>query len=165
MRMPVCRQGPLLAMVRREHHKQFHEWVVSASNPRAQRIGKLHRHVNNPNVARSLCQVSTEGGVLRSTPSALMEVREKAWAKRWGRDTVQAVMLAAELDSLRTKTIEHNVLLLDPVPIEKLDETLRRIPDNTGLGCDCVQPGAIKHALEDAQNRSFCIILESIMKT
>ena len=42
------------AMVRREQHKRFHEWVLSASNPRAPRgasIGKLHRHVNNPNVA------------------------------------------------------------------------------------------------------------------
>ena len=39
-------------MVRRDQHKRFHEWVLSASNPRAPRgtgIGKLHRHVNSPN--------------------------------------------------------------------------------------------------------------------
>ena len=55
------------ALVRREQHKRFHQWAMSASNPRAPRgtgIGKLHRHVNSPNVARSLCPVSTEGSVL-----------------------------------------------------------------------------------------------------
>ena len=39
------------AIVRREQHKRFHEWVLSASNPCAFRgsgIGKLHRHVNSP---------------------------------------------------------------------------------------------------------------------
>ena len=37
------------------------------------------------------------------------------------------------------------VPLLEPVSVLKLDQTLRRIPDNTGLGSDCVQPGAAKH--------------------
>ena len=71
-------------MVRREQHTRFLEWLLSASNPSAPHgtgIGELHRHVNSPNVARSLCQVSTEGNVLRSTPSDLMEVREAVWVK------------------------------------------------------------------------------------
>ena len=106
----ICWLGAVasIAMVRREQHKRFHEWVLSASNPRAPRgagIGKLHRHVNSPNVARSLCQVSKEEGVLRSTPSALMEVREAAWAKRWQRDTADSVALVAELGSLRGQAI------------------------------------------------------------
>ena len=61
-------------MVRREQHKRLHEWILSASNPRAPRgtgIGKLHKHANSPNFARSLCQVSTEESVLRSTPVSL----------------------------------------------------------------------------------------------
>ena len=78
VQLPTSQARTSTAMNRREQHTGFHEWVLSASNPRASRgagIGKLHRHVNSPNVARSLCQVSTEEGVLRSTPSALMEVR------------------------------------------------------------------------------------------
>ena len=100
------------AMVRREQHKRFHEWVLSASNPRAPRgtcIGKLHRHVNSSNVGRSLCQVSTEEGVLRSTPSALMEVREAAWAKRLQRDSADSEALVAELASLRALAIAEDV--------------------------------------------------------
>ena len=88
------------AMVRREQHKRFQEWVLSASNPRAPRgtgVGKLHRHVNGPNVARSLCQVCTEGRVLRSIPSALMGVREAVWAKRWQRDAPDSVAIGSEL--------------------------------------------------------------------
>ena len=155
------------AMVRREQRKCFHEWVLSASNLRAPRgtgIGKLHRHVNSPNVARSLCQVSTEEGVLRSTPSALMEVREAAWAKRWQRDTADSEPLVAELVSLRAQAIAENVPLLDPVTVDKLDQTLRRIPDSTGLSCDCVEPGATKHAPVDAK-QELCLILDNIIIT
>ena len=154
-------------MVRREQHKCFHEWVLSASSPRAPRgtgIGKLHRHVNSPNVARSLCQVSTEEGVLRSTPSALVEVREAAWAKRWQRDTADFKALVAELVSLRAQAFAEDVPLLDPVTVDKLDQTLRRIPDNTGLGCGCVEPRAIKHAPVDAK-QDLCFILDSIIRT
>ena len=155
------------AMVRREQHKRFHDWVLSASNPLAPRgngIGKLHRHVNSPNVARSLCQVSTEKGVLRSTPSAFMEVREAAWANRWLRDTAASESLVAELVSLRALAIAEDVPLLDPVTVHKLDQTLRRIPDNTGLGCDCVEPGAIKHAPVDAK-QELCHVLDCIIRT
>ena len=38
------------AMVRREQHERFHEWVLSESTPRAPRgtgVGRLHRHVNS----------------------------------------------------------------------------------------------------------------------
>ena len=124
----------------------------------------MHRHVNSPNVARSLCQVSTEEGVLRSTPSALMEVREAAWAKRWLRNTADSQAFVAELVSLRAQAIAEDVLLLDPVTVDKLDQTLRRIPDNTGHGCDCVEPGAIKHAPVDAK-RELCLILDSVIRT
>ena len=102
------------AMVRREQHKRFHEWVLSATNPRAPcgaGIRKLHRHVNSPNVARSLCQVSTEKGMLRSIPSALMEVREAVWAKRWQRDAADSVALGAELVALRAQAIAEDVPL------------------------------------------------------
>ena len=90
------------AMVRREQHKRFHEWVLSASNPHAPRgagIGKLHRHVNSPN----------EEGVLRSTPSALMEVREAVWAKRWQRAAADSVALGAEVVALRAQAIAEDV--------------------------------------------------------
>ena len=132
------------ALVRREQHKRFHQWVLSASNPRALRgtgIGKLHRHVNSPNVARSPCQVSTEESVLRSTPSALTEVREAVWAKRWQRDAPDSVAIGSELVALRNQPLAGDIPLLEPVSVHKLDQTLRRIPDNTGLGSDCVQPG------------------------
>ena len=142
------------AMVRREQHKRFHEWALSASSPRAPRaagIGKLHRHDNGPNVARSLCQASTEEGVLRSTPSAIMEVREAVWAKRWQRDAADSVALGAELVALRAQAIAEDAPLLEPLTVEKFEQTLRRIPDNSGLANDCVQPGTIKHALVDAK--------------
>ena len=48
--------------------------------------------------------------------------------------------------------------------VDKLDQTLRRIPDNTGLGSDCVQPGAIKHAPADVK-QELCFILDSIIRT
>ena len=154
------------AMVRREQHKRFHDWVLSASNPRAPRgngIGKLHRHVNSQNVARSLCQVSTEKGVLRSTPSALMEVREAAWAKRWHRETADSEALVGELVSLRASAVIEDVPLLEPVTVDKLDQTLRRIPDNTGQGSDCVEPGAIKHAPVGAKHE-LCHVLDCISR-
>ena len=124
-----------IALVRREQHKHFQEWVLSASNPRAPRgagIGKLHRQVNSPNAARSLCQVSTEEGVLRSTPSFLMEVREAVLEKRWQRDAPDSVSLVVELVAVRAQAIAGDVPLLEPVTVDKLDQTLRRIPDNTG---------------------------------
>ena len=69
-----------------------------------------------------LCQVSTEeGGVLRSTPSVLMEVREAAWAKRWLRNTVDSQAFVAELVSLRAHAIAEDVPLLDPVTVDNLD--------------------------------------------
>ena len=154
------------AMVRREQHKRVHEWVLSASNPRAPRgtgTGKLHRHVNSPNVARSLCQVSTAGSVLRSTPSALMEVREAVWAKRWQRDAPDSVAIGSELVALRNQALAEDLPRLEPVSVHKLDQTIRRIPDNTGLGSDCVQLGAIKHAPVEAK-LEFCRILDSFMR-
>ena len=75
-----------------------------------------------------------------------MEVREMVWAKRWQRDAADSVAFGAELVALRAQAIAEDVPLLDPVTVENLDQTLRRIPANTGLGSDCVQPGAIKHA-------------------
>ena len=116
-----------------------------------------------PNVERPLCQVSTEEGVLRSTPSALMEVREAVWSKRWKRDAADSVALGTELVALRAQAIAEDVLLLEPVIVEKLDQTLRRIPDNTGIGSGCVQPGAIKHAPVDAKQK-FCRILDSVTR-
>ena len=154
------------ALVRREQHKRFHQWVLSASNPRAPRgtgIGKLHRHVNSPDVARSLCQVSTEGSVLRSTPSALMEVRDADWAIRRQRDAPYSVAIGSELVALRNQVLAEDIHLLEPVPVHKLDQTMRRIPDNTGLGSDCVQPGVVKHAPVDAK-LEFCRILDSVMR-
>ena len=136
------------ALVRREQHKRFHQWVLSASNPRAPRgtdIGKLHRHVNSPNVTRSL---STEGSVLRSTPSAVMEVRE-----------AHRIRLVA----LRNQALAEDIHLLEPVSVHKMDKTTRRIPDNFGLGSDCVQPGAIKHAPVFSK-LEFCRILDSVMR-
>ena len=53
------------------------------------------------------------------------------------------------------QAIAEDVPLLEPLTVEKLDQTLRRIPDNTGFGNDCVQPGTIKHALVDAKKRNF----------
>ena len=153
------------AMVRREQHKRFHEWVLSASNPRAPRgavIGMLHRHVNSPNVARLLCQVSTEDGVLKSTPSALIEVREAVWAKRWQRDDAGSVALGTELAALRAQAIAEDLPLLEPVTVEKLDQAWRRSPDNTGLGSACVPPGVIKHA-PVAAKQEFCRLSDSIM--
>ena len=165
--LPACRQRP----AQRWSDANNANASTNGSNrrlipcaPRGTGIGKLHRHVNSPNVARSLCQVSTEEGVLRSTPSALMEVREAAWAKRWLRNTADSQAFVAELVSLRAQAIAEDVLLLDPVTVDKLDQTLRRIPDNTGLGCDCVEPGAIKHAPVDAK-RELCLILDSIIRT
>ena len=101
--------------------------------------------------------------MLRFTPAALMEVREAAWAKRWQRDSADYFALVAELGSLRAQEIAEDFPHLEPVTVEKLDQTLRRIPDNTGLGRDCVQPGAIKHARVDAK-QDFCLILDSIMR-
>ena len=79
--------------------------------PRGAGLGKLHRHVNSPNVARSLRQVSTEEGVLRSTPSALMDVRDAVWAKRWQRGAVDSIALGAELVALRAQAIAEDVPL------------------------------------------------------
>ena len=93
--------------------------------------------------------------MLTSTPSALMEVREAVWAKRWQRDKADSIVFVPELISLRAQAIAEDVHHLEPVAVEKLDQTLRRIPDNTGLGSGCVQPGAIKHAPVDAKNRNF----------
>ena len=92
--------------------------------------------------------------MLRSILLALMEVRETVWAKRWQRDAADSVPLGANLVALLAQAIAENVPLVEPVTVEELDQTLRRIPDNTGLGSDCVQPGAIKH----------CRILDSIMR-
>ena len=81
-----------------------------------------------------------------------MEVREAAWAKRWQRDTADSESIVAELVSLRASATTEDVPLLEPVTVDKLDQTLRRVLDNTGLGSACVEPGAIKHALVLAQN-------------
>ena len=43
--------------------------------------------------------------MLRSTPTALMQVREAAWAKRWQRDTAESFALVSELVSLRAQAI------------------------------------------------------------
>ena len=80
-----------------------------------------------------------------------MEVREAVCAKRWHRDALDSVALGTELVALRTQAIAEGVPLLEPVTVHKLSQTLRRIPDNTGLGSDCVQPGAIKHAPVEAK--------------
>ena len=93
-----------------------------------------------------------------------MKVRDAAWAKRWQRDTADSEALVAELVSLRASAIAEDVPLLDPVTVDKLDQTLRRIPDNTGLGYDCVEPGAIKHAPFRAKHE-VCHILDSIIRT
>ena len=51
----------------------------------------------------------------------------------------------------------HLKPLLEPVTVDKLDQTLRRIPDNTGLGSDCVEPGVgAKHEL--------CHVLDCIIR-
>ena len=44
------------------------------------------------------------------------------------------------------KQLLKTLLFWNQQTVEKLDQTLRRIPYNTVLGSDCVQPGAIKHA-------------------
>ena len=67
------------------------------------------------------------------------------------------------MDSLRASAITEDVPLLEPVTVDKLDQTLRRIPDDTGLGSDCVEPGAIKHALVDAKH-DLCLILDCIIR-
>ena len=79
MRTPTTSDGPkkriiIVVVVVKGH--SGHPW-----NELADRLS---------NVARWLCQVSTEEGVLRSTPSGLMEVRQAAWAKRWQRDTADS---------------------------------------------------------------------------
>ena len=71
-----------------------------------------------------------------------MEVQEAVWAKRWQRDAADSIALGAQLVAWRAQAIAEDVPLLEPVTVHKLDQTLRRIPDNTGLGNDCVQPGA-----------------------
>ena len=101
--------------------------------------------------------------MLRSTQSALMEVREAVWGKRWQRDAPDSLAIGARLVALRNRAIAEDVHLLEPVTVDKLDQTLRRIPDNTGLGSDCVQPGAIKHAPVEAK-QEFCRILDSVMR-
>ena len=154
------------AMVGREQHTRFHDWVLSVSNLRAPRgigIGKLHRHANSPNVARSLCQVSTEKRCAQVSPSALMDVREASWAKRLQRDTARSEAFVAELVSLRASAITEDVPLLEPVSVDKLDQTLRRIPDNTGLGSDCVEPGAFKHAPVGAKHE-LCHVFDCIIR-
>ena len=81
------------------------------------------------------------------------------WAKRWQRDAADSVALGAELVALRAQAIGEDVPLLEPVTVEKLG-----IPDNTGLGSDCVQPGAINHAPVEAK-QDFCLVLDSIMRS
>ena len=92
-----------------------------------------------------------------------MEVREAVWAKRWQRDALDSVALGSELVALRNQALAEDTPLLEPVSVHKLDQTIRRIPDNTGLGSDCVQPGAIKHAPVEAK-LEFCRILDSVMR-
>ena len=92
-----------------------------------------------------------------------MEVLEAAWAKRWQRDTADSEALVAELVSLRASAITEDVPLLEPVTVDKLDQTARRIPDNTGLGSDCVEPGAIKHAPAGAKHE-LCHVLDCIIR-
>ena len=99
-----------------------------------------------------------EEGVLRSTPSALMEVREAVWAKRWQRDAADSAAFEAELVALRAQAIAEDVPLLEPVTVEKLDQTLRRIRDNTGLGSERV------HVSVDAK-QEFCRILDSVTRS
>ena len=65
---------------------------------------------------------------------------------------------------MRVIAIAEDVPLLDSVTVDKLDQTLRRIPDNTGLGSDCVEPGAIRHAAVCAKYE-LCHILDSIIRT
>ena len=93
-----------------------------------------------------------------------MEIRETAWAKRWQRDTADCEGLVSELGSLRTRAIGEDVPLFEPVAVDKLDQTLRRISDNAGLGRDCVEPGAIKHVRGYAR-QEFCHILERVIRS
>ena len=65
---------------------------------------------------------------------------------------------------LRKQAPEEGVLRLEQVTVGRLDQALRRIPDNAGLGSDCVQPGAIKHAHLSAE-RELCSVLDSIMQS
>ena len=92
-----------------------------------------------------------------------MEVREAVWAKRCQRDTADSSALVSELVSLREQAIAEDVHHLEPVTVAKLDQILRRIPDNTGLGSDCVQPGAIKHTPIVAKQERR-LILDNIMR-
>ena len=154
------------AMVGREQHKRLHDWVLSVSNPRAPRgigIGKLHRHANS----QKCCQIVVPGfhgkKCAQVYPSALMDVREASCAKRWQRDTADSEGFVAELVSLRASAITEDVSLLEPVTADKLDQTLRRIPDNTGLGSDCVEPGAIKHAPVGAKHE-LCHVFDCIIR-
>ena len=96
--------------------------------------------------------------------------RQPSWRytrRFWQND--DSVMLQILLPSGQSwlpcvQAIAEDVPLLEPVTVEKLDQTLRRIPDNTGLNSDCVQPGAIKHAPVDAK-QEFCRILDSVIRT
>ena len=82
-------------------------------------------------------------------------MREAVWAKRWQRDAPDSVAIGSELVAQRNQALAEDIPLLEPVSVHKLDQTIRRIPDNTGLGSDCVQPGAIKHALVEVLNWNF----------
>ena len=84
-------------------------------------------------------------------------MRDAVWAKRWRRDAPDSVAIGSELVALRNQALAEDIPLLEPVSVHKLDQTMRRIPDNTGLGSDCLQPGAIKHA-------PVCRILDSVMR-
>ena len=92
-----------------------------------------------------------------------MEVREAVRTKRWQRDDPDSVAIGSELVAMRNQALAEDIPLLEPVSVHKLDQTMRRIPDNTGLGSDCVQPGAIKHAPVEAK-LEFCRILDSVMR-
>ena len=85
------------------------------------------------------------------------------WATRWQRDAPDSVAIGSEVVALRDQAPDEDIPLLEPVSVRKLDQTTRRIPDNTALGSDCVQPGAIKHAPVQA-TLEFCRILDSVMR-
>ena len=80
-----------------------------------------------------------------------MEVREAVWAKMWQRDALDSVAIVSELVALHNQALAEDIPLLEPVSVHKLDQTIRRIPHNTGLGSDCVQAGFVKHALVQAK--------------
>ena len=87
----------------------------------------------------------------------------RQWRAMWGQLPDEALTLTAEGFLARASAIAEDVPLLDQVTVDKLDQMLRRIPDNTGLGSDCVEPGAIKHAPVGAIHE-LCHVLDCIIR-